>query len=112
MGSRGYRSCGPQVCSSALLRLLVSEIIALRDLRNDVSAILRWVAAGESFTVTVRGEVVAELGPIRRLKHLVPHDELVVLLGGRAPDPDLADELRALRREGDGLDRAERLLGA
>lgn len=90
----------------------MSEIIAQRDLRNDVSAILRRVAAGESFTVTVRGEAVAELSPVRRPKQFVPHDELVALLGARAPDPDLAHELRALRREDDELDRAERLFGA
>lgn len=92
----------------------MSEIIAQRELRNDVSAILRRVAAGESFTVTVRGEAVAELAPIRRPKQFVPRDELVGILRARDPDPELMAELRALRNDVgvDGRDRADRLFGA
>lgn len=90
------------------------EIIAQRDLRNDVSAILRRVVAGESFTVTVHGEAVAELGPLRRPKRFVPRDELVGILRAREPDPELMDELRALRSDvgTDGSSRADRLFGA
>lgn len=92
---------------------MVPEIIAQRDLRNDVSAILRRVAAGETFTVTVRGEAVAELGPIQRPKQFVPRDEVAAVLGARPPDPDLMEELRALRSEtgADGVDRPDRLFG-
>ncbi|MGH7903246.1 MAG: type II toxin-antitoxin system Phd/YefM family antitoxin [Candidatus Dormibacteraceae bacterium] len=38
--------------------------IGVRELRNDVSAVLRRVEAGEHLTVTVNGRPVAELGPI------------------------------------------------
>lgn len=42
------------------------ETIAQKQLRNDVGEVLRRVEAGESFTVTVAGRPVAELGPTRR----------------------------------------------
>ena len=37
--------------------------IPQRELRNNVSAVLRAVEAGETFTVTVRGRPVARLVP-------------------------------------------------
>ena len=91
----------------------MSEIIAQRDLLNDVGAVLRRVAAGESFTVTVRGVPVARLVPISRPRVYVPRDELVDLLRGGRSDPGLMDELRALRSDAgeDGPDRADRLFG-
>ena len=39
--------------------------IPQRELRNNVSQILRDVAAGESLVVTVRGRPMAELTPVR-----------------------------------------------
>ncbi len=36
----------------------------MRELRNDVSAILRRVEAGERLTITVNGHPVAELVPV------------------------------------------------
>jgi len=36
-----------------------------RELRNDISRVLRDVEAGQRFEVTVNGRVVAELGPPR-----------------------------------------------
>lgn len=41
----------------------MSRTIAHRELRNNSSAILREVAAGESFAITNNGEVVALLVP-------------------------------------------------
>ena len=38
--------------------------IAQRDLRNDVSHVLREAEAGTTFTITVRGHPVAQLGPL------------------------------------------------
>lgn len=37
--------------------------IPQRELRNNVSAVLRAAEAGETFTVTVRGRPVARVGP-------------------------------------------------
>jgi prevent-host-death family protein len=74
----------------------VSVKIAQRELRNDVAAILRRVAAGESFTVTVRGEPVAELVPIRAPRRFVPRRQVMEILQAAPPDPGLLDELRQM----------------
>lgn len=74
----------------------MSVRIAQRELRNDVAAILRRVAEGESFTVTVRGEPVAELVPIRAPQRFVPRRQVVDILRTAPPDPGLLDELRRL----------------
>jgi prevent-host-death family protein len=43
---------------------MADRTIPQRQLRNDISAILRAVEAGETFTITVRGRPVARLvGP-------------------------------------------------
>jgi len=44
----------------------MSTVIAQKELRNDVGAVLRRVEAGETLTVTVAGRPVAELRPARR----------------------------------------------
>lgn len=38
--------------------------IAQRDLRNDVAKVLREAETGTTFTITVRGRAVAQLGPL------------------------------------------------
>lgn len=40
--------------------------IPQKELRNQVSEVLRRVEAGETLTVTVAGRPVAELSPVRR----------------------------------------------
>ena len=40
--------------------------IPQKELRNQVSEVLRRVEAGETLTVTVAGREVAELSPVRR----------------------------------------------
>jgi len=69
----------------------------MRDLRNDVSRILRRVEHGERFTVTVRGKPVADLVPhhVER-RRFIPRDELVTFLSSRRPDPTLREEIRRL----------------
>lgn len=43
---------------------MAHRTIPQRELRNDVSAILREAEAGTEFTVTVRGRPVARIGPV------------------------------------------------
>jgi len=43
---------------------MTRRTIPQRELRNNVGAILRDVEAGATFTVTVRGRAVAQLGPV------------------------------------------------
>ncbi len=42
---------------------MASRVIAQRELRNNIGAILRDAEAGVQFTITVRGRPVATLGP-------------------------------------------------
>ena len=44
----------------------VMTTIPQKELRNQVSEVLRRVEAGETLTVTVAGREVAELSPVRR----------------------------------------------
>jgi prevent-host-death family protein len=41
-------------------------VIPQKELRNNVSEVLRRAEAGEEFTITVAGRPVAQLGPARR----------------------------------------------
>ena len=43
---------------------MASRPIPQRELRNNVGAILREAESGETFTITVRGKPVAQLGPL------------------------------------------------
>jgi prevent-host-death family protein len=43
---------------------MAHRTIAQRDLRNDVTRVLREAQAGTTFTITVRGQPVAHLGPV------------------------------------------------
>jgi prevent-host-death family protein len=73
--------------------------IAARELRNNVSSVLRRVEAGEHLRVTVNGRPVAELVPLPRRPRAVAWQEFME--GGvrwRA-DPGLAAELRELLPE-------------
>jgi len=64
--------------------------IAQKELRNQVSEVLRRVEAGETLTVTVAGRPVAELVPLRR-RRWVSGPDLTAVWCGKAP--------RGLRRD-------------
>jgi prevent-host-death family protein len=51
--------------------------IPARDLRNDVSAVLRRVEAGERLRVTVSGRPVAELVPLPRRPRSMPWEAFI-----------------------------------
>lgn len=74
------------------------KTIPQRELRNDISDVLRRAEAGERFLVTVGGRPVAELGPHAR-RRWVPRDRLEALAATAAPVGMLDD----LRRAGGGL---------
>lgn len=48
---------------------MAEHTIAQRELRNNISAVLRAAEAGETFTVTVRGRPVARLVPLGEAGH-------------------------------------------
>jgi prevent-host-death family protein len=67
------------------------ESIGIRELRQNASKYLRRVAAGESFTITDRGEPVANLVPAPRGEGSL-YDELVArgeLIPAETPDPSV-----------------------
>lgn len=59
------------------------ETVSVRQLRNDVSRVLRRVGAGERLIVTSNGVPVAELGPIqardseRTIEEMIAAGELI-----------------------------------
>lgn len=67
--------------------------IAQRELRNDVSAVLREVEQGNVLRVTVRGKAVADLVPVRESRRLVPSMIVAEMLDRIRPDPDFASDL-------------------
>lgn len=71
--------------------------IPQRELRNNVSEVLRRAEAGERLTITVDGRPVAELGPPGRVRRLAPADRLRQILDDTPVDPVWRDELSELR---------------
>ena len=74
----------------------LSEIIKQSQLRNDNAEVMKRVASGESFTVTVNGQPVADLVPHQRHQRrtVIPAEEMDRLL---ADDP--AIDAQAWRRD-------------
>ncbi len=71
--------------------------IPQRELRNDISSVLRRVEHGESFTITVNGRPVAELGPLRPSGR--PPANLDAILARTPVDEHWAADLQAMRDE-------------
>lgn len=77
----------------------MSETIRQSDLRNNNAEIMRRVAAGESFTITVHGQAVADLVPHQReqpKRRFTPAAEIDVIFAATPVDAaqwlrDIAD---------------------
>jgi prevent-host-death family protein len=76
--------------------------IPVRDLRNNVSDVLRRVEAGETLEITVNDRPVAMLVPRRNRPRTMATSALLGRL--RRADPGLRDELAALVDTTDDLD--------
>lgn len=72
-----------------------SDEVAVRDLRNHTTLVLRRVERGERLRVTVNGRPVAELGPLARRREIVPWDEVSRALETCRADAALLDDLRS-----------------
>jgi prevent-host-death family protein len=70
--------------------------IPARELRNDVSGVLRRVEAGEHLRVTVSGRPVAQLSPLPLRPTSLPWGTFIQGSEGWRADPGLADELADL----------------
>jgi prevent-host-death family protein len=73
--------------------------IPQRELRNNVSDVLRRAETGERFTITVAGRPVAELGPPSRRDRAASADELQQILDTTPVDRSWDEELVQLRDE-------------
>jgi prevent-host-death family protein len=72
-------------------------LIPQRELRNQVSSVLRRVEQGERFTVTVGGRPVAELGPLPGARTPASPERLAVVFAEAPVDDAWAAELAELR---------------
>jgi prevent-host-death family protein len=70
--------------------------VPARELRNDVSAVLRRVEAGERLRVTVSGRPVAELVPLPKRPRSLPWDTFIQESERWRADPGLTEELADL----------------
>jgi prevent-host-death family protein len=71
--------------------------VASRELRNDTAGVLRRAAAGESLEITVNGEPIATLGPLRESRSSwTPKAALLARLVNGRSDPALAADLERL----------------
>jgi prevent-host-death family protein len=78
--------------------------VASRELGNDTAGVLRRAASGEAVEITVNGEPVAELVPLRaRRSHWTAKAELLERLMQAQADPELGDELRAFSGDAEEL---------
>jgi prevent-host-death family protein len=77
--------------------------IPQRELRNNVSEVLRQVQAGAHLRITVNGRPVADLVPVReRRREFVPFEGLWASLDGLLErDDPWPDEIRADRDDDD-----------
>lgn len=89
----GYPSAMPLVVpGSTIATLRGMPEIPQKKLRNEIGEILRRAEAGESFTITVSGRPVAELGPIQSRKWV---DSSVLEELAKLPvDENLAKDIR------------------
>jgi prevent-host-death family protein len=70
--------------------------VPARELRNDVSAVLRRVEAGERLRVTVSGRPVANLVPLERRQPSIPWDVFIRTRQKWRADAGLTTELADL----------------
>jgi len=71
--------------------------IAQRELRNQISAVLRRAEEGEQFTITVDGRPVALLGPLAITRKPAAAGRLAAVVNQTPVDATWARELRELR---------------
>lgn len=70
--------------------------IPARDLRNNVSGVLRRVEAGERLRVTVSGRPVAELGPLPGRAQTISWEVFIAGAEDWRADPGLTKDLAEL----------------
>jgi prevent-host-death family protein len=75
----------------------MAATIPQRELRNQISDVLKRAEDGERFTITVGGRPVAELGPLAGARRPAAPERLAAVLAEAPPDLGWASELRQMR---------------
>jgi len=70
--------------------------VSVRELRNQTADVVAAVRAGETVTLTSRGEPIADIVPHRRRTRWLPGGWLGGELAERQADPELRRDLRRL----------------
>ena len=70
--------------------------ITVRQLRNEVSDIVRRAENGEELTVTVNGRPAARIVPLVTKPRSLPWHTLISAMGRAAADPELRDDLASV----------------
>ena len=73
--------------------------IPQRELRNNVSEILRRAERGERITVTVSGRPVAELGPVTGAGRSLTWDRFAEIVRETPVNESWREDLERMRRE-------------
>ena len=73
--------------------------IPQRELRNNVSEVLRRAERGERMTITVGGRPVAELGPVAGAARPAAPGRLRAILADAPVDAEWRADLERMRRE-------------
>ncbi len=73
--------------------------IPQRELRNNVSEVLRRAEGGERLTITVDGRPVAQLGPLTTPHRLAGPEQLRRILADNPVDSEWTEDLEHLRAE-------------
>jgi prevent-host-death family protein len=73
--------------------------IPQRQLRNQVSAVLRRAEAGERFEITVSGRAVAELGPLSGARAPASPEALEEIFAESPVGESFAEDIRRMRDE-------------
>lgn len=70
-----------------------SRTIPQRELRNDISTVLREVEAGATLRITVGGRPVADLVPVSARRRFVPREAVERIVRESPLDPAFAAEV-------------------
>jgi prevent-host-death family protein len=75
------------------------SVIPQRELRNQISDVLRRAESGEHFTITVGGRAVAELGPLVGVHKPAAPARLAAILAEAPADTAWPTQLRRMRED-------------
>lgn len=89
----GYRRREVATCVHKCYDMAMSRSIGVRELRNDVSGVLRRVEAGDEYIVTVHGRPIARVTPVESRPRTMPADVFFAAVDKVGADAGLLTDL-------------------